>query len=195
MSHLQIFRLSFFVFLLSASSFAQFGIPVGNHDDARAQPARVRELVAQYCRLDYEGARLSSQDWPKLQPVVAWRSNPDFPIINVISRFTIDDQPVADHGKYLINVHYRLLGRFTLGEGFSKDAASSIENIAFTVGQVNGDWRITDVEPNYPHPSRAAMLKWLNDNLSQASDATAKTIYQHAFSDLQAPRDTSTTAQ
>ncbi len=181
-----LFELTLFASLLSAGAFAQFGVPL-NRDDAHAQPARIRELAAQYCRFDYEGARLFAEDWPKLQPVVAWRSNPDFPIINVISRFTVDEQPVSEHGRYSINVHYRLLGRFTVGEGFSRETAGSTEDVSVTVSQVNGDWRVTDVEPNYPHPSRAVMLKWLNDNLAKTNDATAKTIYQHAISDLQGP--------
>lgn len=175
--------------LASLVAFAQFGVPL-NRDEQHAEPARIRELVGQYCRLDYDGARINPQDWPKMQPLVAWRTNPDFPIINVISRFTLDDQPVPEHGKYLITVHYRLIGRFTMGEGFSKENAGSTENVVVTVGQVNGDWRVTDVEPNYPHPSRTAMLKWLNDNLGKSQDATAKTIYQHAISDLQPPAST-----
>jgi hypothetical protein len=175
--------------LLSTVALAQFGVPLG-HEDANTRPARIRELVSQYCRLDYEGARLNPPEWPKLQPLVAWKSNPDFPIVNVISRFTIDEQPVLEHGKYSINVHYRLLGRFVVNEGFSKDSTRSTEDVSVTVGQVNGDWRITDVEPNYPHPSRAAMLKWLNDNLAKTNDATAKTVYEHAISDLQVPGST-----
>ena len=73
--------------------------------------------------------------------------------------------------------------------------AGTIEDVTFTVGQVNGDWRVTDVEPNYPHPSRAVMLKVLNDNLSKANDATAKTVYQHAISDLQVPSSAPSSAQ
>jgi len=189
MSRFHLIRLAGIVCLLSTAAFAQFGVPL-NRDDAHSQPARLRELVGQYCRLDYEGARLTPQSWPKLQPLVAWRNNPEFPIINVISRFTLDEQPVAEHSKYQITVHYRLIGRFTVGEGFSKETAGSVENVIVTVGQVNGDWRITDVEPNYPHPSRAAMLTWLSDNLAKTQDATAKTIYQHAISDLTAPVST-----
>jgi hypothetical protein len=183
-----------FVLLLCTGGFAQFGVPL-NRDESHAQPARIRELAAQYCRLDYDGARLNPTEWPKLQPVVAWRNNPDFPIVNVISRFSLDEQPVPEHGRYSINVHYRLLGRFAVGEGFSKETAGSIEDVTITVSQLNGEWRVTDVEPNYPHPSRAAMLKWLNDNLAKTADATAKSIYQHAISDLQAPASATTTPQ
>jgi hypothetical protein len=165
---------------------AQFGMPLGR-EDTHAQPARIRELVAQYCRLDYEGARLDPETWKKLQPLVSWRENADFPLIDVISRFTLDEQPTQERSKYLIRAHYRLLGRFTLGEAFSKESAGSTEDVMFTVTQGSGDWRVSDAEPNYPHVSRTAMLKWLNENLAKAKDATAKTIYQNAIDQLQTP--------
>ena len=41
---------------------AQFGVPL-NHTDPKLEPAAVRELVAQYCRLDYAGARLNPAEW------------------------------------------------------------------------------------------------------------------------------------
>jgi hypothetical protein len=172
--------------LLATLALAQFGVPL-NRDESRAQPARIRELVGQYCRLDYDGVRLEPENWPKMQSVVSWRTNPDFPVINVISRYTIDEQPVESRSKYQITVHYRLLGRFTMGEAFSKEVANSTEDVTFTIAQVSGNWRITDVEPNYPHPSRAAMLKWLNGNLAKAPDNATKTIYEDAIHKLQTP--------
>lgn len=176
------------VLLAAISSPAQFGVPVGNRDEHAAQPARMRELVSQYCRLDYEGDRLSDSGWTKMQPLVSWRANPDFPLVNVISRYTVDNDPVENHNKYTVVVHYRLIGRFNIGQGFAKDA--STEDVTYTVSQVNGEWRITEADPNYPHPSRPAILKWLNDKLSTASDVATKTVYQQAITELQAPAAT-----
>jgi hypothetical protein len=174
------------VLLLTPFASAQFGVPL-DRDESRAQPARIRELVAQYCRLDYEGARLGTQDWSRIETLVTWRTNPDYPLVNVISRFTIDQDPIFEHGRYTVGVHYRLLGRFNLGEGYSKDAANSNEDVVFTVAQTSGDWRITAVEPNYPRPSKAATLKWLNDSLAKAQDPAAKVVYQQAIRELEAP--------
>ena len=56
----------------------------------------------------------------------------------------------------------------------------------YTVTAVNAEWRIDDAEPNFPHPSRAAMLKWLNDKISTTQDAAAKSVYQEALQQLQA---------
>ena len=147
-----------------------------------------RELVARYCRMDYAGARLTPSDWPKLQPTVAWTANPEFPLMMVTSRFDVEQEPVLEHGKYVIIVHYRLLGRYDMTEGYSNDSANTIQNVQFVVSEVNGDWRITEVDPSYPHPSRAAVLQWLNKKLAEAQDPAAKLTYQHAVQGLQSQK-------
>lgn len=172
-------------FFLGAVAMAQFGMPL-NHSDPKLEPATVRELVARYCRLDYAGARLNPADWPKLQPVVAWPSNPDYSLFMITSRFDVDTDDVPEHGKYIVVVHYRLLGKFDLSEGYSTDFANRVEDIRYTVAEVNGEWRITDAEPGYPHASRAAALQWLNEKLTAAKDEASRTIYQNAITRLQA---------
>jgi len=175
---------SWWLVLSSAVAMAQFGMPL-NHSDPKLEPATVRELVARYCRLDYAGVRLNQADWPKLQPVVSWPSNPDYSLFMITSRFDVGTDDVPEHGKYVIVVHYRLLGKFDLSEGYSIDSANQVEDIRYTVAEVNGEWRITDAEPGYPHPSRAATLQWLNRKLAEAKDEASQTIYQNAITRLQ----------
>jgi hypothetical protein len=175
------------ILLTSIGASAQFGVPL-NHTDPRLEPVTLREMVARYCRLDYAGARLSPADWPKLQPIVAWPTNPDFSLFMVTARFDVDAELAFEHGKYSVMVHYRSLGKFDLSEGYSEDPAEQIQNVLFTISEVNGDWRITSVEPNYPHPSRAAALQWVNLKLSQTTDPATKPIYQHALNLLQTPK-------
>jgi hypothetical protein len=171
--------------MLGAVAVAQFGVPL-DHTDAKLEPAKVRELVARYCRLDYAGARLNPADWPKLQPVVSSTSNPDYSLFMVTARFDLDTDAVPEHGnKYSVVVHYRLLGKFDLSEGYSVESANHVEDVRYTVAEVNGDWRVTDVEPGYPHPSKAATLQWLNGKLAAAKDEASKTIYQNALDRLQ----------
>ena len=121
---------------------AQFGVPL-NRTDPRLESVTARELVERYCRMDYAGARLNPSDWPKLQPLVSWRSNPDFPLMMVTSRFDVDTEPIQEHGKYLVTVHYRLLGKYDMAEGYSQESANTIQDVQFVVAEVNGDWRIT----------------------------------------------------
>jgi hypothetical protein len=174
-----------FLFAVGSAAWAQFPLPMGRVDqDTKAE--QMRELVSKYCRLDYDGARMGPQGWPKLQPLVWWKTNPDYTQMNVISRYTVETAPVLTHGKYTITVHYRLLGRFETGIGYSPEAANSNEDVDYTVTAVNDEWRIDDAEPNFPHPSRAAMLKWLNDQISTTQDPAAKNLYQEAVQKLQA---------
>ena len=167
------------------SAAAQFGVPLG-HAEQDTKSADVREVVSKYCRLDYEGARLDGQGWSKMEPLVSWRSNPEYAEINVISRYTVDAEPVSNRGKYTVTVHYRLLGSYNLVTGYIPEAPNSAQNVEYTVTDTNGELRISDSENNLPHPSRAAMLKWLNDKLSTAQDEPSKIRYQDALRQLQA---------
>ncbi len=178
------FGLLAFLVTFVAGTMAQFGVPL-NRTDPRLESIEARELVARYCRMDYAGARLIPSDWPKIQPLVSWQSNPEFPLMMVTSRFDVDPDPIPEHGKYTVIVHYRLIGRYDMAEGFSNDSANTIQDVQFVVSEANGDWRITDADPNYPHPSRAAILQWLNKKLAAAQDPAAKLTYQHAVEALQ----------
>ncbi len=101
------------------------------------------------------------------------------------SRFDVDNEPVAGHGKYEVTVHYRILGRYDLSEGYSQESANQIEDVRFTVTEVNGEWRISEAEPGYPHPSRAAALQWASKKLAETQDPATKVIYQRAVEQLQ----------
>ncbi|MGB8770870.1 MAG: hypothetical protein WCC92_14725 [Candidatus Korobacteraceae bacterium] len=175
------------VVLLAAGCAAQdFPLPLGHlEQDTRAE--QIRELVSQYCRLDYGGARLDPKAWTKLQSLVWWTTNPGYTQIDVISRYTVENEPELSNGKYTITVHYRRLGRFEPGIGYSREMASPNEDVEYTVTAVKDEWRIDDAEPNFPHPSQAAMVKWLTAQISSAQDEAAKNMYQEALRQLQAP--------
>jgi hypothetical protein len=179
--------------LTAIAASGQFGVPL-NHSDAQLEPAKIRELVAQYCRMDYAGARLNPADWPKIQPVVAWKANPEFSLFMVTSRFDVNSEVSSERGKYSFTVLYRVLGKYDLAEGYSQDSTNRVESVRFTVAEVNGEWRITEAEPNFPHPSKAAALLWISKKLAETSDPVAKTIYQHALDSLQ-PQKSSPLAQ
>src|SRR5271165_4380763 len=96
-----------FTLCATAPVVAQVPMPLGHTPDESTKPAEIREIVSKYCRLDYDGARLDPQSWARVQPVVWWKTNPDYSQINVISRYTVDAPPVPKHGKYAVTVHYR----------------------------------------------------------------------------------------
>ena len=174
-------------FLISAATLlvAQFPMPTSRPPED-TQPAQVREIVSKYCRLDYEAARLDPQAWPKYQPLVWWKSSPDYTQIDVIARYTVDPEPVLVHGKFRATVHYRLLGIYDLANGYVREPDGATQDVDFTVSSENTEWRIADAENTAPHPSRAAMLKWLNAKIGATEDPAAKTRLQEGLNQLQA---------
>ena len=176
---------SLFVFMLLSvgSALAQFGIPT--QLPKQTNEAEVRNKVGQYCRLDYLGGRLSDQDWQKLKPVVNWSANPDFPLVDVVSRYDISANVTQEHGKWHVPVTYHMLGRFDIGQGYSKEVAGSDKEAEFTVQEIGGELKVIEVDPNYPHPSRASMLKWL-ESKQAAADPNTKIIYDEAIKALSA---------
>ncbi len=179
-------RILLVVAFLTNSGFVLAQFPVSINHAGETLPPQMRELVSKYCRLDYEGTRLDPQSWSKIQPLVWWRSSPEYTQIDVISRYTVDSEPVSNHGKYIVAVHYRLLGIYDLTTGYVPEPEAATQDVSFTVTSENTEWRIADAENTFPHPSRAAMLKWLNDKISAAPDDAAKARYQDALKQLQA---------
>jgi len=172
--------------LAPVSLLAQFPMPTSRQLED-TQPAQIHELVSKYCRLDYEGARLNPQGWSKIEPLVAWKSAPDFTKINVVARYTVAmPGPSSSHGKFNVSVHYRLLGTFDLATGYVTEPPGTDQEVSFVVITDNNETRIADAENTLPHPSRATMLKWLNEKLSNAPDEAAKKRCQDAIQQLTA---------
>ncbi len=174
--------------LFAIPGLAQYGVPLTDRPNPKLEAVTIRETVARYCRLDYAGARLYSADWPKLQPLVGWRTNPDYTFFMPTSRFDVNPDVVSQKGKYIVTVRYHLLGRFDMGEGYSSTATEQVEDVQYAVAEVNGDWRITDAQPNYPHPSRSATLQWFNQQLANAQEQASKTVFQDAITKLQSQK-------
>jgi hypothetical protein len=164
---------------------AQFPVPT-QHVSEDTEPAQIHELVSKYCRLDYEGARLDPQTWPKFEPIVWWKSNPNYTQIDVVARYSVDIPPEASKGKYVVTAHYRLLGTYDLKTGYVREPEVSNQNVDFLVSLENLEWRIADAENTSPHLSRAAMLKWVNEEINTTQDKEAKVRLQDALKQLQA---------
>jgi hypothetical protein len=149
-------------------------------------PTDVRAMVSKYCRLDYEGGRLDPQAWPKFQPLVWWKSAPPYTQVNVVARYVVDPEPVENKNKYSVSVHYRLLGVYDLEHGYVAEPAGSMQNVDFLVTMDNTSWKIGDAENTLPHPSRGAMLKWLEQKLATVTDPAEKERLQDAQTKIQA---------
>jgi hypothetical protein len=171
--------------LVPLDLLAQFPVPTTRSLEDNT-PAEIHELVSKYCRLDYDGARLDSQDWQKLQPLVWWKSNPNYTHIDVVARYTVDMPAAVNHGKTLVTIHYRLLGIFDTATGYVPESPIGNQEVDVQVSLENNEWRIADAENTSPHPSRAAMLKWLSQKIATTEDAASKERYESALKQLQA---------
>jgi hypothetical protein len=175
------------LFLLCASGLVLAQFPINTQKPVEDEtPIQVRALVGKYCRLDYEGGRLDPNAWPKVAPLVWWKEAPKYSQIDVVARYIVDPEPVARGGKYAVSVHYRLLGTYDLVNGYLPEPAGSMQNVDFLVSPENTEIRIGDAENTFPHPSRAAMLKWLNEQLASTQDAAVKDRLQKAVTLLSA---------
>jgi hypothetical protein len=181
----RILAAAFFLLSTSGLLLAQFPINTQKPPEDNT-PAQVRELVLRYCRLDYEGSRLDPKLWPKFEPLVWWKEAPKYSQIDVVARYAVDPDPVVSGGKVIASVHYRLLGTYDLANGYVPEPPGSMQNVAFIVSPENTEFRIADAENTFPHPSRAAMLKWLNGQLGSEQDPAVKERLQRAVTLLSA---------
>ena len=85
----------------------------------------------------------------------------------MIARYTVDSEPTQDHGKFSVTVHYRLLGTFDPALGYVREPEGTIQDVYYSVTSQNTEWRIADIRQPLPHPSRAAMLKWLTSQIGR----------------------------
>ena len=170
---------------LGGSAAAQYPLPL-NRDQPTTGPAQIREIVANYCRLDYEGARLDAQGWTKLEPVLWSKPGSDYMQMDVVARYTVDE-PVEDHGHYSVTVHYLMLGRYDLATGYSRELARSTLDVEFGVSSNNGEWKIGHIDPDYPHVSGPTLVKWLNAKLAKEQDQASRQHMTDALKKLQPP--------
>jgi hypothetical protein len=179
--------LTAFIFLAGSSHLLLAQFPINTQKPVEdATPSQVRTLVSNYCRLDYEGGRLDPKMWTKFQPLVWWTEAPKYTQIDVVARYVVDSEPESRNNKYVVSAHYRLLGTYDLVNGYVPEPSGTMQNVDFLVSSENTEWRIGDAENTFPHPSRAAMLKWLNEQIATTQDAPTKQRLQRALTEVQA---------
>lgn len=145
--------------------------------------AEYRQVVANYCRLDYDGARLTEQGWPRIQPMTSWHANPEFKRVAVVTRYQILPDMHSDHGRYSFDVDYDVSGDFDLSSGYFPDPNHIIVHIE--LGDSNGDARVMDTSEQRPFVGQARFLQWLKARLAAETDPVAKATLEASLQRFQ----------
>jgi hypothetical protein len=163
MAHFMTLSLMLLAFLMPGDVLAQTGAL--NKDPAA--------LVKKYLELDSKGARLHALTREAQQPYVAWKDEPVWGHIVVISRYDV----VADTAQWeiknnldvVIPVEFRVIGSLYLEEPTFLSERQT-ERIGFRVKAVNGLWRL--VEPMLPpHVGHKRAVNFVREAMVEESDA------------------------
>jgi hypothetical protein len=153
-----------FLFLLTTAAIAQTGgglpgVPLGTTSEID-MATKKRVLLSNYCRLDFEGARLRPDGWSRFKPYATMRSNPEYSRIVVVTRFNVEPPETAT----LSYVGFQQVGYYDEIEGYVASAAS--ERVEFHMEEHRDEVLVTAVSPGMPHVSPRAAIAWMNQRLA-----------------------------
>jgi hypothetical protein len=167
---------------LSAFVSAQANVRI-NPGERSNRNAEYRQMVANYCRLDYDGARIVANGWTRMQPLTSWRDNPDFHRIAVVTRYQILPEAQNERGRSIYSVQYDVSGEYDLAGGYFPGADQITVRIA--VGEAAGDTHVLDTTEPRPLVGRARLLQWLQAKLDSEKDPGAKNTLQLSLQRMQ----------
>ncbi len=165
------------MFVVAVFASAQ-SLPLG----LRSTREPSRAVVGKYCRMDYQGFRLTKDTWPRLKAVTTWKDNPDWQGFTVISQYELLE---VDEGlrAAAVSVRYNVVGRFEIGLGYVPDRAS--EQVNFVLKEEEGDWKIDKQDPPInPHVSKIQAIAWLKSTLATEKDSANRITIAKAIQDL-----------
>jgi hypothetical protein len=171
-----------FIVVVATFASAQGGLRInpGEHSNRNAE---YRSNVSNYCRLDYDGARLSPEGWARLQPLTSWRQNPDYKRFVVVTRYQILPDMRYEHGRYIFDVQYDASGEYDLAGGYFPGAMSL--TVQVEVSELSGDIRVVETSEGRPFVGRPRFLQWLQAKLNTETDPAAKATFQTSLQRLQ----------
>jgi len=122
-----------------------------------SQQPRMRPLdvVKEYCRLDFDGARLSTETWKNVQPLVAWTGEPGWDTVTVVSGFQVEETQQSPR-MAMVTATFKVLGTLA-GDGLTVGKRKP-EVVEFELRHINGAWKISK-PVIMPHVSVASASK------------------------------------
>lgn len=161
------------VFAIFAPAQANVRITPGERSNKIAE---YRQAAANYCRLDYDGARILADGWTRIQPLTTWRENPDYKRIAVVTRYQILPDMVSEHGRNTFNVQYDISGEYDLSGGYFPDPMRIVVQVE--VGELADQVRVVGTSESRPFVGRPRFQQWLQAKLNAETDPVAKATLQ-----------------
>jgi hypothetical protein len=147
----------FSLFVLTSAAVAQLGAGVPlNTPSVIDTVTKKRILLSNYCRLDFEGARLRPDGWNRFRPYTSMPSNPDYSRIVIVTRYSVE----APQGGALLYVSFQQVGYYDEVEGYVALPAS--DRVEFHVEEHRDEVLVRNVSPGMPHVSPRAAIAWMN---------------------------------
>ena len=144
--------------------------------DVSAQTGALKKdpaaLVKKYLDLDSKGARLHALTREAQHPYVAWKDEPVWGHIVVISRYDVVDDTaqweIKNNLEVVIPVEFRVIGSLYLEEPTFLSERQT-ERIGFRVKAINGLWRV--VEPILPpHVGHKRAVNFVREAMVEETD-------------------------
>jgi hypothetical protein len=144
------------------------------HAEKRLPP---EEVVKTYCRLDFEGARLGSSEFPEFGNLYSWEEEPGWDTAIIVKSFQVKSVKTNGNNATVV-VEYVQLGK--MGETLTLRQGD--ERINFKLKKSSGSWRI--VAPVVaPHVSVLAMQHHIESLVAdEGADAAAR--WEKTLADL-----------
>jgi len=113
------------------------------------------QVVAEYCRRELAGVRLSGSTWEHMAPLVIWKHEPTTEPIVIVSAFRL--KSVSQRGdKAVATVEFDVLGQLDTPEHLTLKRKSEVAQ--FQLLRRRGKWKIFD--PDFPpHVTPAPLRK------------------------------------
>ena len=177
-------RFCVLLFLLLASAWlpAQIGVSAQNGGGVRLRNRSSAEvlgaqriLLSNFCRLDFDGARLERDAWARVKAFTAVRPAAEWQRIVIVTRW---DFEAAEFASDSLTVIYKVSGVYDMAEGYNATSAS--ERVRFVMHEHDGDLLVASITPDAPHLSARAALTWMRQRLNDAATSDPERVHLRA---------------
>lgn len=169
-----------FIFFLTAALFAQTGYKIKTRS-ASDMAMEQRRAVSAWCRMDYDGFRLSEPTWQqKMRPLTTEKNYSEFPTIYIVSRYEFEPQQGISTS---VTVSYTTIGRYNLAFGYEKLPGQ--DTVTFRVEDKGGEILITDPGTPMPHVAKPAAIQWMKERIESSKSDNEKAQLQEALKILE----------